>query len=638
MNGGSAQFLPVMRSPFAHISPEAAVAYDPQAPIDEVDDANSRLMKVYGSSMAGSISPDLISQLGQFALLQRAERHAEDVVSKAIALRDGRMGYGDKVSPEGKAITTSWASDFGRGAFKWLPKRGVQLPVLRAFARRLEVAQAIMRTRKRQVDRFSRVSRAVDDIGWRLVMSEENALPGESLKDEISWLTKVIECGGREFSPVKRRELKRQGITQFLRHLIDDGLTMDLGAVELIGLRGLDRGLDSWFVRPSDTFALASAAYKETLDDGRPVYAFQVLNGRAEVPFAFDELSLFIRNASTWADENGYGYSEFEQSLDTLNNIIQALTFTKQGLTENAVPRGILMAYGNYDLQTQNAFKAAWAAKVRGVQNQFGVPVLFSRGQQGGVQYLQTGQPFEELAFAKWISLNLTIMGGIFGVDPTEVGFESFTPEKSSLSGDDTGERLAAAKDKGLHPLLKDVASFITDEIVYRFTPSLRLEFTGLDVANSADRWQEKLKHMTINEVRALFDLPKHPLGWFGDLPADQSEQSAEFQRLQASGTFDEIRSAWGGLAAYPSPILGMSPTSPTLGALYQQVLNVPLGGPGDEGGASGAGGAGEDAGADDRAGAANGDTLASRLSDLAGSDAPTQSLEDMQARAGVDE
>ena len=38
-NGGSAEFLP-MRSPFAHLGPEAAVAYDPGAPIDEVEDAN----------------------------------------------------------------------------------------------------------------------------------------------------------------------------------------------------------------------------------------------------------------------------------------------------------------------------------------------------------------------------------------------------------------------------------------------------------------------------------------------------------------------------------------------------------------------------------------------------------------------
>lgn len=629
MNGGSASFNPVVRSPFAHLGPEAATAYDPMAPVDEVEDASSRLMKIYGANVGNNISPGLVELLGQFASLQQSERHAHDLVAKAL---DDRMGYGTRVSPEGKAVTTSWASDFGKGAFKWLPKRGVQLQVLRAFARRLEVAQAIIRTRKRQVDRFSRPSRAVDDIGWRLVMATEDATAGAGLKDEMRWLTRVLESGGREFSPVKRRELRRQGMTQLLRFLVEDGLTLDLAALELIGLEGLERGLDSWFVRPSETFFLASPTYGEKLPDGRPVYAFQVLNGRAEVPFGFDELALFVRNSSTWADEGGYGYSEFEQSLDTLNNLVQALTYTKQGLTENAMPRGILMAYGNYDVNTQQAFKAAWAAKVRGIQNQFSIPVLFSRGQQGGVQYLNTGQPFDEMAFAKWISLNMTIMGGIFGVDPSEVGFESFSADKSTLSGDDTGERLAAAKDKGLHPLLKDVASFITDEIICRFTDELRFEFTGLDVQNSQERWQEKLRHMTINEVRALFDMPLHPLGWFGDLPADQEMQNAEFQRLQQSATFGELRRMWGGFVPYPSPILSESPVAPTLGALYQQVLSVPVGGAEDGGGDGGDGGAGGEGGGP----SSLGDMLSGRLADLATSSAPTQTLESMQARAGV--
>lgn len=626
-NGGHAQFLPVVASPFAHLGPEAKTAYDPMAPIDEVEDASSRLMKIYASSGAGeSVAPSVVNLLSQYADLQRSERHAEDVVSKALALRDGRMAYGDKLTPEGKAVTTSWANDFGKGAFKWLPKRGVQFPVLRAFARRLEVAQAIIRTRKRQVDRFSRVSRAVDDIGWRLVMANEDGSPGAGMVDEMRWLTKVLECGGREFSATKRRELRRQGMTQFLRYLVEDGLVLDNSAVELVGLQGVTRGLDSWFVRPSETFALASPTYGETLPDGRPCYAFQVMNGRAEVPFAYDELALFIRNSSTWAEENGYGYSEFEQSLETLNNMIQALTYTKQGLSENAVPRGILMAYGNYDVQTQNAFKAAWAAKVRGVQNQFGVPVLFSRGQQGGVQYLNTGQPFDEMAFSKWISLNMTIMGAIFGVAPEEVGFDGFSADKSSLSGSDTAEKLAAAKDKGLHPLLKDIASFVSDEVVARFSDAYRFEFTGLDTENSEARWTEKLKHMTINEVRALFDMPAHPLGWFGDLPADQGQQSAEFQRLQLTATLGEARKMWGGLPAFPSAILEAAPLNPSMGALYQSVLMVPLDG---EDGADG----GEDGGEPTDG---LGDSLASRLGALAGDDAPSSTLDEIKARAGV--
>jgi hypothetical protein len=81
---------------------------------------------------------------------------------------------------------------------------------------------------------------------------------------------------------------------------------------------------------------------------------------------------------------------------------------------------------------------------------------------------------------------------------------------------------------------------------------------------------------MTIDEVRALFDLPPHPRGkWFGELPADTGEQSAEFQRIQQGLTYGEMR-VYLGLPEYPSPMLAASPLNPSLGALYQQALMVP--------------------------------------------------------------
>jgi hypothetical protein len=622
-NGGNMAFSASQGSPFAHLGQEANVAYDPRAPLDEVDDANGRLMKIYGATAGDSVSPDVYGLVQGAAGLVMSERHAEDVVAKAMRLRDG-----GGEPREGKAHVQAWGSDFGRGYFKWLPKRGVQLPVLRAFGRRLEVWQAILRTRKRQVDRFSRPSRAADQLGWRLSMADEDRNLGQGMADEIRWLTKVLECGGREFSPVKRRELRRQGMTTFLRNLIEDGLTLDNSSVELIGLNG-SHGLDSWYVRPSETFALASPDFKDRLPDGRPVYAFQVLNGRAEVPFAFDELSIWIRNSSTWAEENGYGYSEFEQSLETLNNIIQAVTYTKQGLSENAIPRGILMAYGNYDIQTQNAFKAAWSAKVRGIQNQFNSPVLFSRGQQGGVQYLNTGEPFSEMAFAKWISFCMTVMGAIAGVDPSELGMESFTAEKSSLSGDDTGERLASAKDKGLNPLLKDAGGFISDEIVSRFNPDIRLTFTGLDADTSQEARKNKLMHMTINEVRAEYDLPEHPLAWFGNLPADPGQQEGEFKRMTQGATWGEFRRMVG-LPEYPSPMMELAPCAPNLGALYNMSLSVP---------AEGADGEDPDnpSGEGEDPSSGIGGDMAGRMAALSGQDgAPFKTLDDMKAKVGI--
>jgi hypothetical protein len=170
----------------------------------------------------------------------------------------------------------------------------------------------------------------------------------------------------------------------------------------------------------------------------------------------------------------------------------------------------------------------------------------------------------------------MVIMGAIFGVSPEEVGFESFSASgKSSLSGDDTGEKLASAKDKGLNPLLKDVATFYNDEIIARCSDRLHLEFCGLDVEQTKDRWIEKMKHMTINEVRAVFDQGPHPIEWFGNMPADKGEMDAYWTQAQAGETLGEHR-AFMALPEYPSPMVNASPLNPSLGAIYQQALMVP--------------------------------------------------------------
>jgi hypothetical protein len=169
---------------------------------------------------------------------------------------------------------------------------------------------------------------------------------------------------------------------------------------------------------------------------------------------------------------------------------------------------------------------------------------------------------------------------------------EGFTPNKSSLSGDDTVEKLASAKDKGLYPLLKDASSFISDEILYPFTNRIVLEFTGLDSVNSEERFQEKIRMMTVNERRAMYDMPAHPLGWFGDLPADESLLSAEFQRLQATMTFGEGRKMWGQLPEYPSSMVNETPLNPSMGAVFMQALMSKIDQPGGEEGYQDNGGA----------------------------------------------
>jgi hypothetical protein len=114
------------------------------------------------------------------------------------------------------------------------------------------------------------------------------------------------------------------------------------------------------------------------------------------------------------------------------------------------------------------------------------------------------------------------------------------------------------------------------------------MRFTGLIDEDRKSREAEKRRMMTINENRKELGMDPHPLGWFGELPADTGLMAAEFQRLSASSTFDEIRQAWGGLKVYPSELVGLAPMAPGLNAMYMtaaQAAGADEGGGEEDGG-----------------------------------------------------
>lgn len=560
--GASLAFSPINGgSLFGHLGKEEAVAYDPRAPRDEVADASARVMEKYHDPSL--TSPNLIQALGDFITLQKAEASARRQLTKALS--------GDRPgAKEPKARTEPLVSGLGAGG-PYIPKPGIPMAALRQLATRIEVAQAIHRTRRRQVQRFSQISLHDDSVGWRLIHADPNhgdLLPAES--DYMRWLSRVLSCGGVEFDAMQRRRKGRHSFRTFLSLLVDDSLTFDHAVVETVPLMGKP-GMDAFWMRDSSTFYLSTTFGEEDPDD---VFMFQDAAGgmTGSTEFHYDEVALFQRNLNTDLERQGYGISELESSLETMTNMLQAMAFTREGLDNNAIPRGILVLSGQYDHTQLAAFQAAWQAKLRGVQNAFAMPVLTSRGQQGAVEYVQTGQPLGEMAFAKWIALQSSIMCSIYGMDPAEIGMESFSADKSSLSGNDTAERLAAARDKGLAPLLADIEDFISDNLLARFWPDARLKFCGLNPGDEEAKAKERARLSSIDELRATLGMEPHPVKWIGSLPADPTMQEAEFKRQSLVGVVKEGRKLWG-FEPHPDPVMEMAPLNPSLASSYQQAL-----------------------------------------------------------------
>ena len=578
-------YTPANGNPFAHLGHAAAVANHPMAPLDEVADAGQEVLALYGREAPPQ---DLMTMMSSWIKLQQAEQVAGRMVQKALQMTTPG-------SEDPKARTNPVLNHMGGPGGRYVPKQGVPFSVLKQLAKRIEVIQAIHRTRNRQVAAFSGHSSKEDAVGWRLIARDSNAILGEDHTAYLSWLTQFITCGGREFDALERMRLKREPFSIMLKKLVDDSLSIDHGCLETVPLRGA-RGLDAFFMRDSSTFMFATEHFGGgVLGDVDPdTYLVQEVQPGSMDTFTHAEMALLQRNPQTDLEWCGYGLSEEESSIETISNFIQALSFTREGIDNNAIPRGILMVSGNYDPTQMQAFAAQWQAKVRGAQNAFGLPMLSSRGQTGAAQFIQTGQPFSEMAFSKWISLQTSIACAIYGCDPTEINIAPFADSKPSIGGDDTAERLSAARDKGLRPFLSDIEGFVSDSILSRFAPWVRLEFTGLTPGDEKWKATERARLSTINEARLALGLPKHPVDSIGALPADPGILSAEFQRYTAILTLDEGRKVWGGLESYPVPAVGIMPLNPAMQAVVSQAMNPQQdegpGGPDD-------GGEGEDGG-----------------------------------------
>src|SRR3546814_15238649 len=104
----------------------------------------------------------------------------------------------------------------------------------------------------------------------------------------------------------------------------------------------------------------------------------------------------------------------------------------------------------------------------------------------------------------------------IYGIAPDELNFESFSASKSALSGNDTEQKLAEYKDKGLRPLLSYFENLFSDFIVADFSDKYVFRWAGLDEEDEEKRHEMRKLTLTVNEARA--DQGLEPVSW-GDAP-----------------------------------------------------------------------------------------------------------------------
>lgn len=406
---------------------------------------------------------------------------------------------------------------------------------MRSMVDATPILNAIVFTRIRQVLRFCQPLTTESDIGFKIKHVDPTVELNDDQQNSIKLLQGFMSNCGWEPKPRLRKKLRRDSFAQFMAKSVRDTLTLDAAPIETEFKRDRSLGLDGFYAVDGATIRLCTEDGYEGDDE---IFALQVIQGRIRTAYTFDDLIYEVRNPRTDVMACGYGLSETEVLIKVVTYLLNTMTFNGSFFDKNSIPRGILNVYGNYDQNDLIAFKRYWLAMTKGIQNAHNLPVLVSKDQESGANFTEVGGQLNEMAFGKWMSFLTSVACAVYGISPEEISMESYTNGKSSLSGDDTEEKITSSNDKGLRPLLGYYENLFSDFVIQEFSPQYAFRFVGLDGDGAKEKFEMRKLALTWNEVRA--EVGKDPVdGEIGDAPINPSLMSAWSAERQAQQQAD---------------------------------------------------------------------------------------------------
>jgi hypothetical protein len=481
------------------------VAFNPDAPEDERTDALAELHQSHSSSTA--LTPETLAGIFEAAEFNKslsAIPHAgrnnhNDGGMRSVRLDDRQLGL--------------------QGDY-WEKPAAMNFDALRAMVDQTPILNAVIMTRIRQVQRFCRVQEGGSGFGFTVRHVDKEHEITKTEQDSIKSLTKFMANCGWESNPRERKRLRRDSFATMMAKLTRDSLVLDSCAIETEFKRDRKLGMDGIAAIDGATIRLTP----ETGYRGDPdIVALQVVQGAIETTYTLDEIIYEARNPRSDLIYGGYGLSEAELMVRVVTGFLNAMNHNISGFDKNSIPKGVLHLSGTYSQEDLIAFRRYWNSMVKGVNQHWTVPVLVSKDQESKASFEKFGVDFDEMHFAKFMTFLTSIICAIYGMSPSEINSDSFSGGATSpLGGNDTAEKLADSKDKGLRPLLSYFENIFTDYIITDFSDKYVFRWTGLDDEDTELKEKRADLILTLNEMRAQegYDKFKGPLG---DAPLNPS-------------------------------------------------------------------------------------------------------------------
>lgn len=443
------------------------------------------------------------------------------ILAKASVVEPAWAQYtiGERRTPTHTAVLTLneyGLVERGSGDSRWLEKGYVAgFPFLRDVVNGTDLIQAIIRTRVRQVFAFLVPEREEGSAGFKIARKHGEDLT-EADQDAVREVEDFLLDSGDEHDRCKRARLRRDDLEGFVTKVVWDSLTADACPIELVRTTG--GRLTGYHAIDFATVRLCSEAGYQGEDEVRAV---QLIEATPYATFSFDDLIYEVRTPRTDLRSGGYGYAETEGIVRAITGYVNAVTYNEGGISRSSLPRGVLNIFGEYDNLQQASFKRQWTAMLTGAGQRHNVPTLFSKTKEAGVGWTPI-DTFDEMLFARWITLLVSICSAQYGINPEEIHFDTFSTRSSALGGKgDTAEKFAHSYDKGLVPLLRFVEKLLATIVELRTKNRFTFRFVGIE-PEDADKKHERIKlTRSVDEIRAMDGCRPHEDPRIGGAPVN---------------------------------------------------------------------------------------------------------------------
>ncbi len=506
---------------------------DPRTPEDERHDLNAELFNEFKSDLAivpretllelhqEFLASDLNKAVPTFAAWQRPyPKYKRDRHKSYLYIDELGIAAGGAMQP-------------------WVEKNTYAFEVLKAMVEHTSILNAVIVTRIRQIQPFLRPHQrhAEHPMGFEIRpkgkgLSDKLTEDEKKISDDIQCF--LLNCGDEQ-DPRKRDWIcRRSNLSTFMAKSIRDTLTMDACPIETEMTRN-GKQLSGLYAIPGETIRLA---HEEGYSGDDEIIAVQIYEDQVVTYYEPSELIYPIRNPRTDILASRYGYAETEQFVRIVTGFLNALNYNMAGFDRNNIPRGFLTMFGNFDQNQLNDFKRRWTSLLNGASRRWAFPVMASREKDAGATWTPIDVNFDEMHFAKWMSFLVSIICAIYSIGPEEINFDSFTSRQSTpLGGEDTSERLAASRDKGLEPLIAWYEGLFNEYVIPLVHADYELRFVGLH--SEDEEWLRSMKEKTstYNEMRKLRGEDEFEDKVLGEAPMDPKLLPLYMQQLPQEET-----------------------------------------------------------------------------------------------------